>query len=184
MSLSHCRLPLHINHGVEARVVRTELSKGLVELQLVSRDGTSTSRESQVFLDILRTSFSGKVSSLSHVSCEDNEVEIFVDVVHDFCFKESLSSIIHNFIAELRFSNVFSKLLDTSSTSLGCSIFVNNLVTFILGSSSILESADKLLDNLKLSSEEGILLGVHGVSVNLEEVKIDSRNSFNKTSKE
>merc|ERR1711976_592396 len=170
MSLSHCRLPLHINHGVEARVVRTELSKGLVELQLVSRDGTSTSRESQVFLDILRASFSGKISCLSHVSCEDNEVEIFVDVVHDL-------------ITELGFSNIFSELLDTSATSLWCSIFVNNLVTFILGSSSILESADKLFDNLKLSSEEGILLGVHGISVHLEKIKIDSRNSFNKTLK-
>ena len=75
------------------------------------------------------------------------------------------------------------ELLDASSTSLGGSVLVNDLVTLILGTSTILQSSNQLFYYLKLSPEEGILLGVHGVSVHLEQVKIDSRNSLHKTFK-
>merc|ERR1740123_1233329 len=63
------------------------------------------------------------------------------------------------------------------------SIFVNDLVTLVLGSSTFLEGTHKLLDHIKLSSEERILLGVHGVSVHLEKIQVDSRNSLHKTLK-
>merc|ERR1712106_128836 len=127
--------------------------------------------------------FSCKISSFTYVSSENNQVEVLVDVVHDLHFEEGLSSIVLDLIAELGFSNIFSKLFDSSSTSLWGSVFVNNLITLILGSSTILQCGDKGLDNFKFTSEKRILGGIHCVSVHLEQIKIDSRNSLHQTLK-
>merc|ERR1712179_1614 len=172
-----------LNHVSDSLVFLTEGSKGLGELKLVSRNSTPSSRQSQVLLNLLRAGLPGQISSLPHVGGEDNQIEVLVDVVHNFHFQESLGGIIHNLVAEFGLSNVLPELLDASATSLGCSIFVNDLVTLILGSSTILESGNNLLNNFKLTPEQTILLGVHSVSVHLEQVQVDSRNSLNKTLK-
>merc|ERR1712061_311692 len=61
--------------------------------------------------------------------------------------------------------------------------FLSMTLSHILGGSTVLQSSNKLLDNLKFSSEKRILLGVHGVPVHLQEAKVDSRDSLHKTFK-
>merc|ERR1719391_1516412 len=126
---------------------------------------------------------SGSSSSLSHVSSKANDVEVLVDVVHDLALEEGLGSIIHDLIAELGLSNVLSELLDSSASSLLGAIQVNDLVSIVLCSSTIIEGGHKLLDNLKLSSEQGILGSIHDIPVSLEEAGIDSWDSLNKSFK-
>merc|ERR1711992_435170 len=155
-------LPLEVtlaclNHISDSFVLLTKLSKGFGQLELVSRNGTSATRQSELLLGILGAGLPGQVSGLPHVGGEDNQVEVLVDIVHNFHLQEGLGSIVHNLIAELGLGNVLSQLLDASSTSLGGSVLVNDLVTLILGTSTILQSSNKLLDDLKFSSEKRIL---------------------------
>merc|ERR1719317_1358850 len=56
-------------------------------------------------------------------------------------------------------------------------------VSIVLCSSSILKLGQKLLNNLKLSSEESIFLRVHDILVCFQERCIDSGDSLNKTLK-
>merc|ERR1719200_14983 len=114
-----------IDHGLQVGVISSELSEGLGELELVAGDGAASAGQGQLLLGILRAGLPGQVSGLPHVGGEDNQIEVLVDVVHNFHLQEGLGSIVHNLIAELGLSNVLSQLLDASSTSLGGSVFVN-----------------------------------------------------------
>lgn len=70
---------------------------------------------------------------VTKVSGEADQIEVLLNVVHDFGLEESLCGIVHDFVAELGFGNVFAQLLDTSS--LGCrSVLVDNFVAFTFGS--------------------------------------------------
>jgi len=169
-----------INDGSEFGVFAHVVNKGLVELQLVSRGGDLATGEGEGLLVVLRGSILAEDGGLTQVGSEANEIEVFVNVVHDLGLEESLCSIIHDLVAQLGFSNVLSQLLDTSATGLGGTIFVNNFVTFSLGSLTIGKLSTELLDDLKLTSEEGILGHIHLVSVHLEEVKVDTGNGLNK----
>jgi hypothetical protein len=80
-----------------------------------------------------------------------------VDVVHDFGFEESLGSVIHDFITKLGLGNVLPKLLNTSSTTFGRTIFVDDFVAIPFGSFAIRKSSKKFFDDLKLSSKKGDL---------------------------
>lgn len=72
---------------------------------------------------------------------------------------------------------MFSELLDASASGLWEVFhFVNNLVTLVLGTSTIL-SGNSLLDNFKLTLIVPSFCGVHGVSVHLEEVQVDFRET-------
>merc|ERR1719376_1048427 len=75
----------------------------------------------------------------THVSSKDNQVEVFLDVVHDLGLQEGLGSIVHDFVTELGFCNILPQLLDTSATSFWGSVQINNLVSIVLGTSSILK---------------------------------------------
>merc|ERR1712038_2011018 len=152
-------LPLEValscfNHISDSFILLTKLSKGLGELELISRNGTSATRQGELLLGILRAGLPGQVSSLPHVGGENNQVEVLVDVVHNFHLQEGLGGIVHDLVAELGLGNVLSQLLDASTPSLGGSVLVNDLVTLILGGSTVLQSSNKLLDDLKFSSEK------------------------------
>merc|ERR1719474_2569089 len=73
----------------------------LGKLELVSRNSTSSSREGQGSFLFISARFPGKISCLADVACEDNQIEVPVDVVHDLHLEEGLSSIVHDLIAEL-----------------------------------------------------------------------------------
>merc|ERR1719322_2065628 len=173
-----------LNHLSELGVFLHVLNKGLCNLQLISKDSSFASAKSILGLFFIRKAVSGKFSSLAHVGSESDKRKVFSNIVHDLGLEEDLGSIIHNFVTQLGFSNVFSQLLDTSTSSLSRSIFVNNLVAFSLGSFTISSKfSNKLLDDLKLSSEESIFVRVHLVSVHLEQRQVHARNSLNKTFK-
>merc|ERR1719411_1750205 len=73
-------------------------------------------------------------------------------------------------------------LLDTSTSSLGRTILVNDLVAFSLGTLAVSSKiSNQLLDDLELSSEESVLVRVHLVSVHLEERQVHAGNSLNET---
>jgi len=169
-----------INDGSELGVLIHVSNEGLGKLQLVSGGGDLSTGEGEVLLVLIGGSVLAEDGSLTEVCSEADEIEVLVDVVHDLGLKEGLGSVIHDLVAELGFSNVFSQLLDTSSTGLDGSIFVNNFVTFSLGGLTIGKLSNELFDDFEFSSEEGILGHVHLVSVHLEEIKVDSRNSLNK----
>merc|ERR1712110_1359121 len=162
-------------------VVLHEVGKLTIQFQLIGRDGALATSEGELSLLVIRDIVPCFVSCLPHVGGKDNKVVVLVDVVHDLHLEEGLGSIVHDLIGRLRLGNVLPQLLDASASSLGSSIFVNHLVTFVLGGNSVLQGGNKLLDDLKLSTEERILAGVHGVPVHLEEVKVDTGNCLNKS---
>ena len=170
-----------INDGPQLGVLGHVGLEGLGELELVSRGGDLSSGEGEVLLVIFRGLVLGKDGGLTQVSGEADQVEVLVDVVHDLGLKEGLGSVIHDFVAKLGLGNVFSQLLDTSASGLGGAIFVNDFVALPLGSLTVGELSNKLLDDLELSSEEGILGHVHLVPVHLEEVEVDSGNGLDES---
>merc|ERR1719516_153693 len=173
-----------VNETSERLILVHEVNKGCSKLQILGWDGAfATGREGDSRLLVSLNSLTGSSCSLSHVSSKDNDVEILVDVVHDLRLEESLGSIVHDLVAELGLSNVLSQLLDTSSTSLLSAVKINDLVSIVLGTLTIGHLGNKLLDNLKFSSEQSILGHVHLVSVSLQKAGIDSGNSLNKTFK-
>merc|ERR1719411_726528 len=73
-------------------------------------------------------------------------------------------------------------LLDTSTSSLGRTILVNDLVAFSLRALAVSSKiSNQLLDDLELSSEESVLVGVHLVPVHLEEGQVHAGNSLDET---
>merc|ERR1719411_2435258 len=171
-----------VNHGSQTFVFLHELNEGLVDLQLVSGDGGLASRESVLGLVLVRQRVSGQVGGLTHVGGEDNEIEVLVDVVHDLGLEEHLGGVVHDLVAQLGLGNVLSELLDASTSSLGRTILVNDLVAFSLGTLAVSSKiSNQLLDDLELSSEESILVGVHLISVHLEERQVHAGNSLNET---
>merc|ERR1719411_1215567 len=73
-------------------------------------------------------------------------------------------------------------LLDTSTSSLGRTILVNDLVAFSLGTLAVSSKiSNQLLDDLELSSEESVLVGVHLVSVHLEERQVHAGHSLDES---
>merc|ERR1719507_2845902 len=167
-----------INHTSESGVLLHELNEGLGDLQLVSGDGGLATGQSV----LIGPSVLSQISGLAHVGGEDNEIEVLVDVVHDLGLEEHLGGVVHDLVAQLGLSNVLSELLDTSTSSLGGTIFVNDLVAFSLGTLTVsTKISNQCLDDLELSSEESILVGVHLVSVHLEERQVHAGHSLDES---
>merc|ERR1712072_35305 len=78
-------------------------------------------------LEFFSSCIFGEFALLSHVSSKADHIDVFLDVVHDFCFKEGLCGIVHDLVAQFRFCDIFSELFD-SSTLWWWAIFVNNFV--------------------------------------------------------
>merc|ERR1711990_589220 len=171
-----------IDHASQSGVLLHELNEGLTDLQLVSGDGSLATGQSVLGLVLIRQRVSGRISGLAHVGGEDNQIEVLVDVVHDLGLEEDLGGVVHDLVAQLGLSNVLSELLDPSSSSLGRTILVNDLVAFSLGRLTVSSKlSNKLLDDLELSSEESVLVGVHLISVHLEESEVHTGNSLHQT---
>merc|ERR1719210_2105477 len=95
----------HISH---LAVLIHVLNKCFRELQFTSWGRYFSSSQTILLLLIIRSSIFSKFSCLAHVSSEDNKIEVLVNIVHDLGLKEDLSSIIHDLITQLGFSNIFS----------------------------------------------------------------------------
>merc|ERR1719507_912280 len=100
-----------------------------------------------------------------------------------FTLRKSLGGIIHDLIGELGLSNVLPQLLDAVASSLGCSIFVNHLVALILRLLAALQLLEQSKHNRELTTEQRVLGRVHRVLVHLEQIKVHTRHSFNKSLK-
>merc|ERR1719378_1772542 len=157
-------LPL-IDNGSELGVLGHVGLEGLGELELVSGGGDLAAGQGEVLLVLVGGGILGQDGGLTQVGGEANDVEVLVDVVHDLGLEEGLGGVVHDLVAELGLGNVLSQLLDASAAGLGGAVFVDNLVRVVLGASAVLQSSHKLLDDLELSSEESVLLHVHGVPV-------------------
>merc|ERR1719507_2367451 len=184
VSLGHVR-----EHGVGGLVdVVDDLAKvglevsGGERLQVGESGSRDISLPLQPGLAFIRQRVSGQISGLAHVGGEDNEIEVLVDVVHDLGLEEDLGGVVHDLVAQLGLNNVLSELLDTSSSSLGWAILVYDLIAFSLGTFTVsAKISHKLLDDLELSSEESILVGVHLVSVHLEERQVHAGHSLDES---
>ena len=64
---------------------------------------------------VVANSTNGAKGLFAKVGAENDQVEILLDVIHDLDFEESLGCVVHNFVAELRLGNVFSKLFNTGA---------------------------------------------------------------------
>merc|ERR1711936_287906 len=93
----------------------------------------------------------------------------------------SLDGVVHDLVRELGLGNVLSQLLDAVASSLGGSVFVNNLVALVLGLLATLELADEVHDHGELTPEERILGWVHCVLVHLQQVQVDAGDSLDET---
>merc|ERR1711997_287975 len=171
-----------INHAPQTAVLLHELNEGLADLQLVPGDGSLAAGQSVLGLVLVRQRVPGQVSGLAHVGGEDDEIEVLVDVVHDLGLEEHLGGVVHDLVAQLGLSNVLSELLDTSTSSLGRTILVNDLVALSLGTLTVsTKISNQLLDDLELSSEESVLVGVHLVSVHLEERQVHAGDGLDES---
>merc|ERR1712001_370446 len=130
---------------------------------------------------LLAVSAPGGLGHLPHVGGEGDHVVILVDVVHDRHLEESLGSVVHDLVRELGLGNVLSQLLDAVASSLGGSVFVNDLVALVLGLLAALELADEVHDHGELTPEERILGRVHCVLVHLQQVQVDAGDSLDGT---
>merc|ERR1719195_907643 len=161
-----------LHHVSEVVLLLHVLDKGLGDLQLVSGEGV-------LVLLLIGESILGHLSSLTHVGGEDNQIEILVDIVHDLGLEEDLGGIVQDLVAQLGLGNVLSQLLDASTPSLGRTILVNDLVTLPLASLTICpQLSDQLFDDLKLSPEQCVLVGVHLVPVHLEQGEVHARHGL------
>ena len=96
---------------------------------------TFATGQSEGLLVFIGDAVLGNLALVTKVSGEADQIEVLLNVVHDFGLEESLCGIVHDFVAELGFGNVFAQLLDTGS--LGCrSVLVDNFVAFTFGSLS------------------------------------------------
>merc|ERR1719228_2034972 len=172
-----------VNESSQVGVLLHEGSEGPGELELVAGDRCLATRQSQGGLLLVRHCGPGHLRHLSHVGGEHDEVVVLVDVVHDLDLKESLGGIVHDLVGQLGLCNVLPQLLDTVASSLGCSIFVNHLVALILGLLTALQLLKQSKHNRELTTEQRVLGGVHCVLVHLEEIKVHTRHSFNKSLK-
>ena len=94
---------------------------------------TFATGQSEGLLVFIGDTVLGNLALVSEVSGEADQIEVLLNVVHDFGLEESLCGIVHDLVAQLGFGNVLAQLLDTST--LGCgSVFVDDFVTFAFGS--------------------------------------------------
>ena len=94
---------------------------------------TFATGQSEGLLVFIGDAVLGNLALVTKVSGEADQIEVLLNVVHDFGLEESLCGIVHDLVAELGFGNVFAQLLDTGS--LGCrSVLVDNFVAFTFGS--------------------------------------------------
>merc|ERR1711887_269983 len=122
-----------VNQGSKGSIFFHEGREGSSNLQFSCRNRTfSTGRKSYRSFLVSFNSLPSSCGLFTHVSSKDNQVEVFLDVVHDLGLQEGLGSIVHDFVAELGFCNVLSQLLDTSATSFWGSVQINNLVSILL----------------------------------------------------
>merc|ERR1719507_1579750 len=98
-----------------------------------------------------------------------------------FTLRKSLGGIIHDLVGEFGLSDVLPQLLDAVASSLGCSIFVNHLVTLILRLLASLQLLKQSEHNRELTAEQRVLGGIHFVLVHLEQVKVHTGHSFDKS---
>merc|ERR1719397_1304146 len=169
-----------IDSSPQAGVFAHIINKGLGDLQLVGRDGSLAAGQPVLGFVLIGPNL-GQHSGLTHVGGEGDQVEILVDVVHDLGLEEHLSSIVHNLVAELGLGDVLSQLLDSSAAGLGRTVLVHNLVALPLAGFAIWKSCHQLLDNLELSPEESVLVGVHDVAVHLEQAEVHAWHGFYQT---
>merc|ERR1719468_1237055 len=153
--------------------------EGLVHLQLVGGGRHLAAGQGESLLVVIGGGILAQDSGLTQVGGEADHVEVLEDGVHDLGLKEGLGSVIHDLVGKLGLGNVLSQLLDTSATSLGGTIFVDNFVALPLGSLTIGKLSNKLFDDFELTTEKRILAHVHLVSVHLQEIKVDTGNGFN-----
>merc|ERR1712214_26386 len=178
-------LPLEVtlaplNHFSQTSTLLNKVNEGSLNLELLGGNRAfARGRQSHSGLLVSLNRFSGLGGSIPHVGSEDNDVEVLVDVVHNLGLEESLGSVIHDLVAELGLGNVLSELLDAGASSLLGAVKVNNFVSIILRGNTILHLSNELLDNLKLSSEKGVLGLVHDVLVCLKDSGIEAGDSLN-----
>merc|ERR1719468_665920 len=153
--------------------------EGLVNLQLVGGGRHLATGQRESLLVVIGSGILAKDGGLTQVGGEADHVEVLVDVVHDLGLKEGLGSVIHDLVGKLGLGNVLSQLLDTSATSLGGTIFVDNFLALPLGGLTVGKLSNELFDDFELTTEKRILAHVHLVSVHLQEIKVDTGNGFN-----
>ena len=93
---------------------------------------TFAASQSESLLVFVSDTILGNLALITEISSEADQIEVLLDVVHDFGFEESLSGIVHDLVAELGFGNVLAQLFDTGTLG-SRSVFVNDLVTFTFG---------------------------------------------------
>ena len=168
-------LPLEVSFASLAKlphpgVLCHEGLEGLADGQILGRNGTfPTGRQSNRGLLVGLNCFPGGHSSLPHVSGKHNQIEVFVNVVHNLGLQEGLGGVVHDLVAQLGLGDVLPELLDSSASSLLGSVQINDLISTVLGSSSVIHLGHQVLHHLKLSSEQGVLAHVHLVLVILLE---------------
>merc|ERR1711899_553639 len=134
----------------------------------------------KAFFVFISDTILGNFALVTEISSEADQIEVLLDVVHDFGLEESLCGIVHDLVAQLGFGNVLAQLLDTST--LGCgSVFVNDFVAFTFGGISFGESGNEFPDNFEFTTEECVLVLLKFIFVHAKEFKVDSGNGFDET---
>merc|ERR1712018_486703 len=143
--------------------------ESLSKLQALSGSGNFATSQSESLLVFVSDTILGNLALITEISSEADQIEVLLDVVHDFGFEESLSGIVHDLVAELGFGNVLTQLFDTGTLG-GRSVFVNDLVAFTFGGISFGESGNEFPDNFEFTTEECVLVLLKFIFVHAEEI--------------
>ena len=93
---------------------------------------TFSAGQGEIFSLLIRHAPDSLSGLFSEVCGEADQIEVLVDVVHDFGLEESLGGIIHDFVGQFGLGNVLPQLFNTGTFGRR-TIFVNDFVAFPLG---------------------------------------------------
>jgi len=181
--LGNVTLPLQFTFafftdGSEVFVLVHPYDEALDQFEVFGRGGNFASGQSESFFVLVSDAILGSLGLISEVSGKADQVEVLLDVIHDFGLEESLSSVVHDLIAKFGLSNVFTQLLDTSTFGSG-TVLVNDLVALTLSSISVVtESSKEFFDNFEFATEEGVLVLFQFVLVHAQEVEVHAGNGL------
>merc|ERR1719273_1415982 len=154
--------------------------KSILQFEALSGGGNFSAGQAEGLFVFVSDTILGNLALITEICSEADQIEVLLDVIHDFGLEESLCGIVHDLVAQLRFGNVFTQLLDAGT--LGCrSIFVDDFVAFTFGGISFGESSNEFPDNFEFTTEECVLVLLKFIFVHAEEFKVDSGNGFDET---
>merc|ERR1719273_1187899 len=101
--------------------------KSILQFEALSGGGNFSAGQAESLFVFVSDTILGNLALITEICSEADQIEVLLDVVHDFGLEESLCGIVHDLVAQFGFGNVLAQLFDTSTLRCG-SVFVDDFV--------------------------------------------------------